>query len=81
MSPFLLLTLANLAGIGPDLCLPPAREAQPHALIAIASLKLLAERAQLLGLSIQLIGVSPDCWLRPSGTRREPSSTPRWPLL
>jgi 4-hydroxythreonine-4-phosphate dehydrogenase len=56
------LTPGEPAGIGPDLCLLLAREAQPHALIAIASLKILAERAQLLGLSIQLIGVSPDCW-------------------
>jgi 4-hydroxythreonine-4-phosphate dehydrogenase len=56
------LTPGEPAGIGPDLCLLLAREAQPHALIAIANMKLLAERAQLLGLSIRLIVVSPDCW-------------------
>ena len=56
------LTPGEPAGIGPDLCLLLAREAQPHALIAIASRDLLAERAQLLGLSIQLISVAPDCW-------------------
>jgi 4-hydroxythreonine-4-phosphate dehydrogenase len=56
------LTPGEPAGIGPDLCLLLAREAQPHALIAIASRDLLAERAQLLGLSIQLISVAPACW-------------------
>ncbi|MDX1298157.1 MAG: 4-hydroxythreonine-4-phosphate dehydrogenase PdxA [Pseudomonas sp.] len=56
------LTPGEPAGIGPDLCLLLAREAQPHALVAIASRDLLAERAQLLGLSIQLIPVSPEHW-------------------
>lgn len=56
------LTPGEPAGIGPDLCLLLAREAQPHALVAIASRDLLAERAQLLGLSIQLIAVSPEHW-------------------
>jgi 4-hydroxythreonine-4-phosphate dehydrogenase len=56
------LTPGEPAGIGPDLCLLLAREAQPHALIAIASLSLLAERAQQLGLNIQLLAVTPDNW-------------------
>ncbi|MBU0809242.1 MAG: 4-hydroxythreonine-4-phosphate dehydrogenase PdxA [Gammaproteobacteria bacterium] len=56
------LTPGEPAGIGPDLCLLLAREAQPHALIAIASLDLLAERARLLGLNIQLISVGPESW-------------------
>ncbi|MBU0902378.1 MAG: 4-hydroxythreonine-4-phosphate dehydrogenase PdxA [Gammaproteobacteria bacterium] len=56
------LTPGEPAGIGPDLCLLLAREAQPHALIAIASLNLLAERARLLGLNIQLISVGPESW-------------------
>lgn len=56
------LTPGEPAGIGPDLCLLLAREAQPHALIAIASLDLLAERAQLLGVNIQLISVGPESW-------------------
>lgn len=56
------LTPGEPAGIGPDLCLLLAREAQPHALIAIASLDLLAERAQLLGVNIQLISVDPESW-------------------
>ncbi|MDD2161969.1 4-hydroxythreonine-4-phosphate dehydrogenase PdxA [Pseudomonas sp. MIL19] len=56
------LTPGEPAGIGPDLCLLLAREAQPHALIAIASLDLLAERARLLGVKIQLISVGPESW-------------------
>lgn len=56
------LTPGEPAGIGPDLCLLLAREAQPHALIAIASLDLLAERAHLLGVKIQLISVGPESW-------------------
>lgn len=56
------LTPGEPAGIGPDLCLLLAREAQPHALIAIASRDLLLQRAQLMGLSIQLIAVSPERW-------------------
>ncbi|MGB4075563.1 4-hydroxythreonine-4-phosphate dehydrogenase PdxA [Pseudomonas sp.] len=56
------LTPGEPAGIGPDLCLLLAREAQPHPLVAIASQQLLAERSQLLGLNIQLIAVGPDAW-------------------
>jgi 4-hydroxythreonine-4-phosphate dehydrogenase len=56
------LTPGEPAGIGPDLCLLLAREAQPHPIIAIASQVLLAERAQLLGLNIQLITVTPAAW-------------------
>ena len=52
------LTPGEPAGIGPDLCLLLAREEQPHALIAIASRDLLAERAQALGLKIELIDVA-----------------------
>ncbi|MBF6623567.1 MAG: 4-hydroxythreonine-4-phosphate dehydrogenase PdxA [Pseudomonas stutzeri] len=56
------VTPGEPAGIGPDLCLLMARNAQPHALIAIASLELLAARAQLLGLNIQLLPVLPGAW-------------------
>ena len=56
------LTPGEPAGIGPDLCLLLAREAQPHALIAIASRELLAARAGELGLTIELIGVGPETW-------------------
>ena len=56
------VTPGEPAGIGPDLCLLMAREAQPHTLIAIASLELLKSRAELLGLDIQLLPVQPDAW-------------------
>lgn len=56
------LTPGEPAGIGPDLCLLLARQAQPQALIAIASRTLLAERAAQLGLEIELLEVSPNNW-------------------
>ena len=56
------LTPGEPGGIGPDLCLLLAREAQPHVLVAVASLHLLSERAQQLGLTIELISVSPGAW-------------------
>ncbi|MCY1415581.1 4-hydroxythreonine-4-phosphate dehydrogenase [compost metagenome] len=58
------LTPGEPAGIGPDLCLLLAREAQPHPLVAIASQTLLAERAALLGLQIRLLAVGPGSWPR-----------------
>ena len=56
------LTPGEPAGIGPDLCLLLAREAQPHVLVAIASHALLAERAALLGVEITLREVGPGAW-------------------
>ncbi|MCM2319967.1 MAG: 4-hydroxythreonine-4-phosphate dehydrogenase PdxA [Pseudomonas sp.] len=56
------LTPGEPAGIGPDLCLLLARTAQPHALVAIASRQLLAERAMQLGLDIALLAVGPGAW-------------------
>lgn len=56
------LTPGEPAGIGPDLCLLLAREAQPAALVAIASRTLLSARAEQLGLSIELREVSPGSW-------------------
>jgi len=56
------LTPGEPAGIGPDLCLLQARSAQPHALVAIASRQLLAERATQLGVQIQLLDVGPGRW-------------------
>jgi 4-hydroxythreonine-4-phosphate dehydrogenase len=56
------LTPGEPAGIGPDLCLLLARTAQPHALVAIASQTLLAERAQQLKRQAQLLAVGPGNW-------------------
>ena len=56
------LTPGEPAGIGPDLCLLLSREAQPQALVAIASLELLRQRASELGLDIALLDVGPGRW-------------------
>ncbi len=56
------LTPGEPAGIGPDLCLLLAREAQPQILVAIASCSLLAERASQLGMTIELREVGPHGW-------------------
>ncbi|MCM2330546.1 MAG: 4-hydroxythreonine-4-phosphate dehydrogenase PdxA [Pseudomonas sagittaria] len=61
-APRFALTPGEPAGIGPDLCLLLARAAQPHALVAIASRALLAERAAQLGLDIALLAVGPGAW-------------------
>ncbi|MGE8497664.1 MAG: 4-hydroxythreonine-4-phosphate dehydrogenase PdxA [Pseudomonas sp.] len=56
------LTPGEPAGIGPDLSLLLARKAHPHTIIAVASRALLAERAQQLGVAIELITTDPKSW-------------------
>jgi 4-hydroxythreonine-4-phosphate dehydrogenase len=56
------LTPGEPAGIGPDLCLLLAAQAQPHPLIAITSHDLLSERAAQLGVAVTLLPVTPDAW-------------------
>lgn len=56
------LTPGEPAGIGPDLALMLAAERQPHPVIAIASLDLLQQRAQTLGLAVRLLEVGPQGW-------------------
>lgn len=56
------VTPGEPAGIGPDLCLLLAAQAQPYPLIAIASLPLLAARASQLQLAVQLFPVEPGHW-------------------
>ena len=56
------LTPGEPAGIGPDLCLLLASQAQPHPLIAITSRDLLLERAAQLGVAVDVISVTPDQW-------------------
>lgn len=56
------VTPGEPAGIGPDLCLLLAADAQPHPLIAISSRDLLAERATQLGLDVSLLSVMPGQW-------------------
>ncbi|TWH64435.1 4-hydroxythreonine-4-phosphate dehydrogenase [Azomonas agilis] len=61
MLPFA-VTPGEPAGIGPDLCLLLAQQAQPQILVAVASLDLLCQRAELLGVRVQLIPVTPEAW-------------------
>src|SRR5690606_14283618 len=56
------LTPGEPAGIGPDLCLLLAREAQPHGPVAIASVQLLEQRAAELGVDVQILPVAPGAW-------------------
>jgi 4-hydroxythreonine-4-phosphate dehydrogenase len=56
----LALTPGEPAGIGPELCLQLAQRAQPHQLVAIADRQLLLERAELLGLKIELLDYDPN---------------------
>ena len=60
------LTPGEPAGIGPDLCLLLAAQAQPYPLIAITSRDLLLERAAQLGVAVDLLPVSPGNWTRPT---------------
>lgn len=52
--PHLVLTAGEPAGIGPDLCLQIAQHELPCRLTVIADRTLLAQRAEQLGLSVQL---------------------------
>lgn len=56
------VTPGEPAGIGPDLCLLLAAQHQPQPLIAIASLDLLAARANILQLNVTLLAVAPGAW-------------------
>jgi 4-hydroxythreonine-4-phosphate dehydrogenase len=62
VQPSFALTPGEPAGIGPDLCLLLAQQAQPAPLVAIASRELLAERARQLELNIDLQDVGPAQW-------------------
>lgn len=61
-APLFALTPGEPAGIGPDLSLLLAQQAQPYAVVAIASRQLLADRAQQLQLDVALIEVAPGSW-------------------
>ncbi|KAA6181879.1 4-hydroxythreonine-4-phosphate dehydrogenase PdxA [Thiohalocapsa marina] len=53
-TPRIALTAGEPAGIGPDLCVMLAQQAHPAELVAICDPALLAERAEQLGLPLQL---------------------------
>ncbi|WP_407294823.1 4-hydroxythreonine-4-phosphate dehydrogenase PdxA [Stutzerimonas zhaodongensis] len=66
------LTPGEPAGIGPDLCLLLARDAQAHPLIAVASAEMLRARARELGLALTIEEVTTECWPEapaPAGTQ------------
>ena len=54
------LTPGEPAGIGPDLVIALAQQAQPHEIVAIADPQLLQARAQQLNLSLRLREVNPQ---------------------
>lgn len=58
--PKLILTAGEPAGIGPDLCIQIAQQAWSCQLTVIADRNLLNQRAQMLGLPLQLIEYDPD---------------------
>ena len=62
----LAVTPGEPAGIGPDLIVTLAQTPQPHQLVAIADPDLLRQRAQALGLPLQLRELDPSEAPRPS---------------
>lgn len=58
-SPVIALTAGEPAGIGPDLCVQLAQRALPAPVVVIADRNLLGQRAQQLGLSLQLADYLP----------------------
>lgn len=54
MTPRIVLTSGEPAGVGPDLCLAIAERALPCELVCLADTGLLAERARVLGIEVQL---------------------------
>jgi len=60
------LTSGEPAGIGPDLCIQLAQQAQRHQIVVIADPELLQQRADELGLPIKLIEFEPDLAPQPS---------------
>jgi 4-hydroxythreonine-4-phosphate dehydrogenase len=53
-APLIALTAGEPAGIGPDLCVLAARRTLPCRLVVLADRELLAERAQMLGVTLKL---------------------------
>ena len=51
----IVITAGEPAGIGPDLTLALSQESWPHQLVVCADKNLLAERAELLGIEVELL--------------------------
>ena len=62
----IVITPGEPAGIGPDLCLQLAQQAQPDELVVIAAPELLRERARQLGLPLRLRDYDPTRPPRPT---------------
>ncbi|WP_336365746.1 4-hydroxythreonine-4-phosphate dehydrogenase PdxA [Marinobacter sp. C2H3] len=71
----LALTAGEPAGIGPELCLQLASEAREVGIVVVASDALLAERARLLGLAVDLVP-----WQPGERACTEPGRLSVWPV-
>ena len=71
-TPRLMLTPGEPAGIGPDICIDLAQRASAAELVAVADPDLLHERAERLGLTLDLIPWDPDrpATAKPAGELR-----------
>jgi len=65
--PRIVLTPGEPAGVGPDICIQLAQRRQPAELVVIADPQLLLQRAEMLGLPLDLVEFSPS---RPPQTSR-----------
>ncbi|WP_276667887.1 4-hydroxythreonine-4-phosphate dehydrogenase PdxA [Thalassolituus oleivorans] len=63
----LAITAGEPAGIGPDLCIQIAQQAQDHELVVIANADMLQQRAAELGLPLTLQAFDPDRPISASG--------------
>lgn len=71
----LALTAGEPAGIGPELCLQLALEPRQAAIVVVASEALLAERARMLGIEVQL-----HVWQPGTPPQMEPGHLSVWPV-
>lgn len=62
----IVVTAGEPAGIGPDLTLALANQAWPHELVVCADKQMLAERAQQLGIEVELVDYQADIPARPT---------------
>ncbi len=65
----LVVTAGEPAGIGPDLVLALSKEHWPHQLVVCADKKMLAQRAEQLGINVTLLDY--DASTAPSPSKRE----------
>ncbi|MGF2734214.1 4-hydroxythreonine-4-phosphate dehydrogenase PdxA [Marinobacter sp. DUT-1] len=71
----LALTAGEPAGIGPELCLQLALEPRGAGIVVVASEALLAERARMLGVKVEL-----HAWQPGTPPRMEPGHLSVWPV-